>query len=90
MKLRRILLASVAATILASAPVLAQDEPAAGTSGGGTFASMPIGSHVMFAGLIFVVTVGGLVLLDDDENEGSSPTPTPAPPPTTTTTTTTT
>lgn len=86
MKMAKTLFAAVAAVALLGAPVVAQEAPSAGQSGGqiASWASMPIGSYVMIGGLIFVVTIAGLVLLDDDDDK------TPAAPTTTTTSTTTT
>ena len=73
--------------MIVTAPVIAQESPSAGTAGGknATWATMPVGSHVMIGGIIFVITAAGLVLLDDEGNPVST-----SPPATTTTTTTTT
>lgn len=83
------LTASVVAAMLVAGPVVAQESPSAGPSGGdtATWASMPVGSYVMIGGFIFLVTITGLVLADDDD-KAKTPTPTPTPSPTTTTTTT--
>lgn len=87
MKMAKTLLASVAAAMIVTAPVIAQESPSAGAAGGqvATWASMPVGSYVMIGGFIFIVTAAGLVLLDDEGNPVST-----SPPATTTTTTTTT
>ncbi len=91
MKLRNLLMATVAAVALGAVPVgaLAQETPQAGGSESGFWAGLPIGSNVMIGGLIFVVTATGLVLLDDDDDP-VPPAPTPTPPPATPTSTTTT
>ena len=89
MNIKKSLLASVAAVMIAASPALAQSNEVLvpGNSGGATWASMPIGSHVMIGGFIFVVTAGGLVLLDDDDNNNNNTPPPPPPPPPSTTTT---
>lgn len=89
MKTVKTLFASMALAALVATPVLAQESPSAGASGGktATWASMPVGSYVMIGGFIFVVTASGLVLLDDDDNP-VAPTTTTTPATTTTSTTT--
>ncbi len=85
--LKKLILASTAAILIAS-PALAQNTPEPGAATGGeTWATMPVGSHVMIGGFIFLVVAGGLVLVNDDDNN-QTPAPPPAPPATTTTTTT--
>lgn len=87
MKIIKTLMASAVAVALVASPVMAQETPAAGVAtNGATWASMPIGAHVMIGGFIFVVTVSGLVLLDDDDNDSSSSPSTPATSTSTTTT----
>ena len=84
--------AGLIAALLMAGSASAQDTPTAGGSGSdkGTYLGMPVGSHVLLGGFLFIVVVGGLVLADDDDKTVTpSPTPTPTPPPATTTTTTT-
>lgn len=84
------LFVAAAVAALASSPVLAQEVPAAGSSGGSVaiWSTLPIGTQVMIGGILFVVVAGGLALADDDDKKASpAPTPTPTPTPTTTTTT---
>lgn len=90
MNIMKNLLVAAASVMIATAPVVAQETPASGTPavGGATWAAMPVGSHILIGGLIFVVTVTGLVLLDDDDNKSGGGSTPPPPPPTTTTTTT--
>ncbi len=84
---KKLLLAGTAAILIAS-PGLAQNTPEPGAATGGeTWATMPVGTHVMIGGFIFLVVAGGLVLVNDDDNH-QTPAPPPAPPATTTTTTT--
>ena len=88
-KVMKTFTASLVAAMLVAAPVVAQESPSAGPGGDATWASMPVGSYVMIGGFIFLVTIGGLVLADDDDKAKTpTPTPTPTPSPTTTTTTT--
>lgn len=85
MKIRELILATVAAVALGAAPVgvLAQQTPQSGDSGSGFWNGLPIGSEVIIGGLVFVVTAVGLVLLDDDDgtDEVIPPPPPPPPPP---------
>ncbi len=88
MSMKRVLV-SVVAAMLVSAPVAAQSAPSAGYSGEPLrfWQGYSVGTYVMVGGVIFLVTVGGLVLAgDDDETKKPSPTPTPGPTTTTTTT----
>lgn len=89
MMLMKKVVVSVLAAMLVSAPVAAQNAPAAGYSGEPLrfWQGYSVGTYVMVGGVIFLVTVGGLVLAGDDgKTKKSSPTPTPGPPTTTTTT----
>lgn len=83
--------AGVIAAMLIAGSASAQNTPTPGGSDSGTetFLGMPVGSHVMIGGVLFLVVVGGLILADDDDDNTVTPTPTPAPPPASTTTTTT-
>ncbi len=80
---------SVLAAMLVTAPVAAQNIPAAGYNGEPLrfWQGYSVGTYVMVGGVIFLVTVGGLVLAgDDDKAKTPTPTLTPGPPTTTTTT----
>lgn len=89
MNLKKTLLAGMAAACLMTSQAAVAQTPPPGdpSTAPATWATMPVGAHIMIAGFIFVVTVSGLVLLDDDENEPSEGTTTTTTPSTSTTTT---
>lgn len=80
---------SVIAAMLVAVPVAAQGIPTAGPSGDPLrfWQGYSVGTYVMVGGVLFLVTLGGLVLADGDE-KSKSPTPAPTPPPVSTTTST--
>lgn len=88
--IKRLFVAAVM-TAMVSLPVAAQNVPSAGGGIGGFtewWAALPVGTQVIIGGILFIVTVDGLILSDDDSKK-PTPTPTPTPPPPATTTTTT-
>lgn len=79
MKLRNIILSGLASFALVAAPVAALANDAGPLEAGGPAAQgdaglVGLGSIVEVGGVLFVLTVAGLVLLDDDDSGNATTT----------------